>query len=167
MRIQRITTVALVACIALGLQPAWAQWVVNDPSTTARNTVTAVLKSSLLQTLNLERDRLRRMARTPERIHESRQIRADRDPPRWRTHAGSEDFLFSRLPRGADFRGPTGYGLSRVSRRVADPRDALSQLSPDARRALLGALATLDAADATAIAGTTSDGTASVQRPQT
>ena len=37
----------LVVGIAVGLQPAWAQWVVNDPTTTARNAVTAVLKSSL------------------------------------------------------------------------------------------------------------------------
>jgi hypothetical protein len=153
MRIQRITTVALVACIALGLQPAWAQWVVNDPSTTARNTVTAVLKISLLQTLNLERERLRRMARRLSEFTNLGKFAAP-DPPRWRTH-GSEDFLFSEAYNEAlSFGDPQGRAYLAVSRPVADPRDALSQLSPNARRALLAQLATLDAADATAIAGT-------------
>ena len=52
MRTQRIAVVLVVIGVGVGLQPAWAQWVVNDPTTTARNAVTAVLKSSLLQTLN-------------------------------------------------------------------------------------------------------------------
>jgi hypothetical protein len=60
MRVPRVIVVVLIAGVALGLQPAWAQLVVHDPTTTARNAVTAGLKSSLVQTLTRERDRLRR-----------------------------------------------------------------------------------------------------------
>ena len=104
MRMQTNPTVdALVACIALGLQPASAQWVVNDPSTTARNTVTAVLKSSLLQTLNLERERLRRMAADSARSRISASTR--HEIPRWRTHDwDTEDFLYAAgYTRGLKF----------------------------------------------------------------
>jgi hypothetical protein len=152
MRIQQITIVVLVASLALGFQPAWAQWVVNDPSTTARNTVTAVLKRTLLSTLNLERERLRLMA---QRLSEYTSLDkfATPDPPRWRTH-GSEDFLFSQAYNDAlIFGDPQGAAYLAVSQPVADPREVLRRLSPEARGALLAQLATLDAADATAIAG--------------
>ena len=49
--------ILVIATAGVGLQPAWAQWVVTDPTTTARNAVTAVLKDRLLQTLTLERER--------------------------------------------------------------------------------------------------------------
>src|SRR5437867_2282455 len=93
----RRTSIFVLVVIALaggGLRSIHAQLVVTDPTTTAKNAVTAVLKSQLLQTLRLERDRLRRMAR---RLSEYTNLDkfAPPDPPRWRTH-GSEDFLFSQ-----------------------------------------------------------------------
>ena len=62
MNCRRVVIALVIATAGVGLQPAWAQWVVTDPTTTARNTVTAVLKDRLLQTLTLQQERLRRMA---------------------------------------------------------------------------------------------------------
>jgi hypothetical protein len=76
------------------------------------------------------------------------------DPPRWRTH-GSADFLFSQAYNEALIFGDSqGSAYLAVSRAVTDARDLLNRLSPEARRAVLAQLATLDAAAATAIAGT-------------
>jgi hypothetical protein len=161
MRIQRITVVALLACITLGLQPAWAQWVVNDPSTTARNTVTAVLKRSLLQTLNLERERLRRMSARLSALTSLRRYAID-EIPRWRTHAWDTE----TFPYAAGYHAALNYGDSsgneyfRVARnrQSADPA-LLAQLPPGARDTVTRALATLDAADSMLVAGTHQTGT--------
>jgi hypothetical protein len=126
--------------------------VVTDPTTTARNAITAVLKIQQLQTLRLERDRLRRMAR---RLSEYTNLDkfALPDPPRWRTHGG--DFLFSQAYNEALIFGDSqGSAYLAVSRAVTDARDLLNRLTPEARQAVLAQLATLDAAAATAIAGT-------------
>lgn len=148
-----ILVLVLVAIVGGGFRSVHAQLVVTDPTTTAKNAVTAVLKSQLVLTLRLERDRLRRMAR---RLSEYTNLNkfALPDPPRWRTH-GSEDFLFSQAYNEALIFGDAqGQAYLAVSRALADPRDVLNRLSPSARRAVLAQLATLDAADATVIAGT-------------
>jgi hypothetical protein len=58
-----ISALVVIFSLATGLRSVHAQIVVHDPTTTAKNAVTAVLKNRVLQTLRLERDRLRRMAR--------------------------------------------------------------------------------------------------------
>ncbi|MGH9200775.1 MAG: hypothetical protein ACRD2A_06025, partial [Vicinamibacterales bacterium] len=153
MRRSSIFVLVVIALVGGGLRSVHAQLVVTDPTTTAKNAVTAVLKSQLLQTLRLERDRLRRMARRLSEYTNLNKFAAP-DPPRWRTH-GSEDFLFSQAYNEALIFGDAqGQAYLAVSRALADPRNALNRLSPSARRAVLAQLATLDAADATAIAGT-------------
>jgi hypothetical protein len=149
------TTRILVAvgAVLLAVHPASAQLVVNDPTTTARNAVTAVLKSQLLQTLRLERDRLRQMSRRLSRYTSLDKYRLD-DPPRWRTHGG--DFLFGQPYNDAlIFGDATGAAYLSLSRGMADAGRLLDRLGPDARRAVIAQLAaTIDAAAASAIAGT-------------
>lgn len=148
-----ILLLGAITIVSVASQSANAQLVVHDPTTTARNAVTAVLKSQLLQTLRLERDRLRQMAR---RLSEYTNLDkfALPDPPRWRTH-GSEDFLFSQAYNEAlIFGDPQGVAYLAVSRAVNEARGLLDRLSPEGGQAVLAQLATLDAAAATAIAGT-------------
>jgi hypothetical protein len=142
----------VIGTVFLALRPASAQIVVNDPTTTARNAVTAVLKNQLLQTLRLERDRLREMSRRLSRYTSLDKYRLD-DPPRWRTHGG--DFLFSQAYNDALIFGDSnGAAYLSLSRALADVGNLLDRLGPDARKAVIAQLATIDAAAASAIAAT-------------
>lgn len=90
---RRVVIALVIATAGVGLQPAWAQWVVTDPTTTARNTVTAVLKDRLLQTLTLQQERLRRMAARLSALTSLAKYAVD-EVPRWRTH-DFEGFLYA------------------------------------------------------------------------
>lgn len=156
MRIHRVVVVVLVICIVSGLQPAWAQWVITDPSTTARNTITAVLKRSLLQTLTLQRERLQRMSARLSALTSLRKYVLD-EVPRWRTHAWDTD----TFPYAAGYHAALTYGdrsgnaYLRVARhRLAVDAPLLAQLAPGARETMTRELATLDAADSMLIAAT-------------
>jgi len=156
MRTRQIVIGLLVVGVGIGFQPAWAQFVVNDPTTTARNAVTAVLKSSLLQTLTRERDRLNRMAARLSALTSLRRYAVD-EVPRWRTHAWDTE----TFPYAAGYHAALNYGDSgggeyfRVarSRRTADAA-LLADLPPRARDAVTSALATIDAADSMLVAST-------------
>jgi hypothetical protein len=149
----RITAIlVLVGMVLLAVRPASAQLVVNDPTTTARNAVTAVLKSQLLQTLRLERDRLREMSRRLSRYTNLDKYRLE-DPPRWRTHGG--DFLYTQPYNDAlIFGDPAGDAFLALSRAIDNVGTLLDRLGPEAQRAVIAQLATIDAAAASAIAGT-------------
>jgi hypothetical protein len=147
-----IRVLVVIGLVALASESASAQLVVNDPTTTARNAVTAVLKSQSLQTLRLERDRLRQMSRRLSRYTSLDRYRLE-EPPRWRTHGG--DFLFSQAYNDAlIFGDSTGAAYLSLSRAVDNAGTLLDRLRPDARRAVIAQLATIDAAAASAIAGT-------------
>ena len=149
---RRTLTLIVVGAVFLEVQPASAQLVVNDPTTTARNAVTAVLKSQVLQTLRRERDRLREMSRRLSRYTSLDKYRLE-DPPRWRTHGG--DFLFTQPYNDAlIFGDPTGAAYLSLSRALDNAGNLLDRLGPEARRAVLAQLATIDAAAASAITGT-------------
>ena len=149
---RRTVIVTLVAAFSVGFSSAWA-FVVTDPATTARNAVTAVLKSRLLDTLTEHHRRLRRMARRLS-VHTNLDKYALPDPPRWRTH-GSDDFLFTGAFNDALIFGDReGTAYITVTRRLADAQDVIERLGPAARAAFLAQLATVNAADATAIAAT-------------
>ena len=155
MRTRHIVVILLVV-VGIAFQPAWAQWVVHDPITTARNAVTAVLKSSLIQALTRERDRLNRMAARLSALTSLRRYAAD-EVPRWRTHAwDTATFPYAAGYHAAlnygDASGRAYFGVAR-SRRAADGA-LLSQLPPRARDAVTSALATLDAADSMLVAST-------------
>ena len=144
--------IVVVGVVLLPVQPASAQLVVNDPTTTARNAVTAVLKSQLLQTLRRERDRLREMSRRLSQYTSLETYRLE-DPPPWRTHGG--DYLFSQPYNDAlIFGDSTGTAYLSLSRAVDNAGTLLDRLGPDAQKAVIAQLATIDAAAASAIAGT-------------
>lgn len=155
MSTRHISILAVAAFIVVGFQPAWAQWVITDPATTARNTVTAILKESLLQTLNLERDRLQKMSKRLSALTSLRKYVLD-EVPRWRTHAWDTD----TFPYAADYMAALTYGDSAgrgyfgVARNRLPVDTLLAQLPASARDSVSRALATLDAADSMLVAAT-------------
>ena len=115
-----------------------------------------MLKSSLLETLTRERDRLNRMAARLSALTSLRRYAVD-EVPRWRTHAwDTETFPYAAGYHAAlNYGDATGTEYFRVAR-IRQSVDAafLAQLPPRAREAVTSALATLDAADSVLVAGT-------------
>src|SRR5690606_15209789 len=72
--------------------PGAAQIPVTDPSVTARNAVSAIIKEFILTTQREQREQISRMARRLSAFTDLRKYAVE-DPPRWRTHGG--DFLFA------------------------------------------------------------------------
>jgi hypothetical protein len=145
-----ITRLSLTATLVLLITSgtSWAQFVVTDPVTTARNAIIAQLHVDVLAKMVQQRDRLVRMARRLSEL-----VRLDRyrsiDVPLWRIH-DAETRLFAN-----DFHSALNYGdaAGRAYVSVARARLGLPDLVPDgpARRAIEAALATLDAADSTVL----------------
>src|SRR2546425_29999 len=154
MRHRRIVMTCVVVLVTLGLSSAWA-FVVTDPATTARNAVTAVLKSQIVDTIIQQHDRLRRMAQRLS-AHTSLEKYTAPEPPRWHRHASDPDtFPYGHGYLGAlTYGDPTGAQFAYVSRSRMPVDDTVSRLSPDARDSIERALATLDLADSAIIAGT-------------
>lgn len=131
---------------------ASAQFVVYDAATTARNRVTAIVKEYLYQTQLQQRLKIGEMARRLSALTNLRKFSLD-DVPRWRTHGG--DFFYAQPYNDAlIFGDPSGAAFVDLSQPLlADPR-LLDRLDPAARRRLEARLATVNLADAAAIAGT-------------
>jgi hypothetical protein len=149
-RIRSITILSLIALV-VGLGPAWAQLVVTDRATTARNAVTAVLKNRIVETLTSQRDRLERMA---ERL--SAQTPLDRyatpGPPDWKGDP-SEDLLYANGYQRALASGDSTGAEYEAIARTRQPAN-VNALSIAARQGLGPALATLDLADSAIVTGT-------------
>ena len=156
----RTLLVGLLAVVTLGA--ATGCLVVSDPWTTARNAVTAGLKEQLLSVLTEERRQIRRMARRLSALTDLAKY-ALTDAPRWRHHPfQGEQFLYAE-PFNAALNGgdPTGRGYTAVSRERQTPGAELTALqvsAPEAYAAIVSALATMDLADSTLIAGTDQTG---------
>jgi hypothetical protein len=149
---RRAPAIVVFVVVVTSLSSAWA-FVVTDPSTTARNAVTAVLKNQMVQRLLEQHERLRRMARRLSAYTNLHKY-ALPDPPRWRTHGG-EVFLYSHAYNDALIFGDAdGTAYLGISRSLVTAEDAMRRLSPSARHELMTQLATLNLADATVIAGT-------------
>ena len=153
-----LVTACVVVLVTLGLSSAWA-FVVTDPATTAKNAVTAVLKSHIVDTIVQQHDRLGRMAQRLS-AHTTLNKYAVQGPPRWPTHASDpETFPHAHGYLGAlTYGDPTGAQFAYASRSRLPIEDTLSRLSPAARDNLERALATLDLADSTIITGTHQSG---------
>lgn len=140
----------VVVLLLLVAQPLGAQLVVNDPANTARNAISAVVKEYLLNTQREQRAQIDRMAKRLSAFADLRRF-AVPDTPRWRTHGG--DFLYANGFNDAlIFGDAAGAAYLAVSHPVVSARDLLSRLNPVARQVIATRLATLDAADAVAIA---------------
>jgi len=152
MRRVLLTFVLVALCAPL----ASAQLVVTDPAVTFRNSVTAALKEYLLNVQQEQHRKLRRMARRLS-MHTNLDKFALPDPPRWRTHGG--DFLYSQAYNDAlIFGDPNGAAFLELSQPLAGVQGLLNRLDPAARRVLAARLATVNLADATAIAATNDTG---------
>ena len=134
-------------CTAGQLTSAWG-FVVTDAATTARNAITAALKSRILDTVASEYDRLQRMA---ARLSAQTDLAkyATVNAPAWRMPDGDPDGLVRALQSG----DPSGAAYARATRPRESVDGVFDGLSPAARDALERELATLDIADSTIIAG--------------
>lgn len=156
----RTVTAILVAVFSVGLSSAWA-FVVTDPATTARNAMTAVLESQIVDTLTEQSRRLRRMARRLSVLTNLDKY-AVPDVPRWRVYRYQDVNLYANPYNEAlNYGDPEGAAYSDVARaRSALERELLelTELAPAAAAAIAAQLATLDLADSTIIVGTDQNG---------
>jgi hypothetical protein len=149
-----------VGVLTLGLGSAWA-FVVTDPATTARNAVTAVLKSQIVDTLTEQGRRLRRMAR---RLSVSTNLDkyAVPDTPRWRVYRFQNVNLYANpYAEALNYGDREGTAYAEVARARSFPGSefaALAEYAPAAAAAIAAQLATLDLADSTIITGTDQNG---------
>lgn len=152
----RTVTAFLIVLFSLGLTSAWA-FVVTDPATTARNAVTAVLKSQLVDTLTEQSRRFRRMARRLSAFTTlDRFVVVEPENPRWRAYRYQDLNLYANPYVDALNHGdPEGAAYAEVSRIRSVPGSELAAAgSPAAIAAIVAQLATLDLADSTIMTGT-------------
>ena len=143
---------ALVVAVLLIAQPLAAQIAVHDPANTARNAISAVVKEYLLNTQREQHAQLRRMAQRLSLFTNLGKYSL-LDPPRWRTHGG--DFLYANgYNEALIFGDPAGAAYLAVSHPLVNAQGLLGRLSPTARLAITRQLATVNLADAVAIAAT-------------
>lgn len=149
---------AAVVALALAV-PASAQLIVNDPSVTYRNSVTATLKELLVRLQQEQRRQFRRMAQRLSMFTSLERYRLP-DVPRWRIHDfSSGSVLFANEYHAAlNYGDRLGVGFLSVSQPVDSATSAIARLPLSSRRALLSQLATLDLTDAAVIAGTHDSG---------
>lgn len=153
MKYRRIV-VCLLVLSGVGLGSAWAQIAVTDPATTGRNAIIAVLRNQILEAVRMQQERLHSMAR---RLSATTNLTkyATPDRPETPAYGGTPTLVYGDSYREALAHGdPSGSAYTYVSRTRQHPDDLLARLSPGARDTIGRALATLDAADSTIIAGT-------------
>jgi hypothetical protein len=142
--------------------PASAQTpvVVTDPAITIRNLLTAILEETIRATEQSQNEQLARMAQRLSAVTSLAKYRLP-GAPEWRIHDfESPDLLqISRAYHAAlNYGDTTGVAYVRATNPLVDAQNLVGRLAPGAQRALLARLATLDAADAVAIAGTNDAG---------
>ncbi len=160
MRARIIVLTIVLSGMSLSVATAFVV-VVTDPLTTAKNAAIAVLKEQIMDVLTDQATSLRRMAKRLSLLTDLKKY-AVPDAPRWRTRriddplAATEAYM-SALNAG-DHRG---LGYEAVTNTRVTPGTELSGLvdtAPAGHSAIRSALATLDLADATIIAGTNQTG---------
>ncbi len=143
--------------IVLASLPAAAQIAVHDRAVTLRNSITAGLKELLLEVQDEQHRKLRRMANRLS-AHTNLDKYAVADVPRWRTH-DFETYLYANDYHAAlNYGDATGASYASVTQPVMGAGPLLSARAAAARDALRARLATVEAADAAAIAATHSSG---------
>lgn len=133
-----------------------AQLVVYDPAVTLQNALTAALKESQLNVQRAQHEQIRRMARRLSAFASLTRYRLA-DVPRWRTHdfENADVFLFARDYHAAlNYGDVSGGAFQSVSHPLASAISAIAGLGPEARRALVAGLATIELSDAAAISAT-------------
>jgi hypothetical protein len=141
-----------IVALALTARPAAAQWTVHDPSNTGRNSLTAIFEQYLVETERAQHAKLLAMARRLSAVANlQRYVLVD--VPRWRTHGGDSFLYANGINDALIFGDPPGAAYLAISHPVLQARALLGGLSPTAQREMAARLATLELADAVAIAG--------------
>lgn len=152
----RQTCAAAVVLLALVGAPAvaTAQLAVHDPAVTLRNQLTAVLQEQILIVQRAQVSQLRRMAQRLS-AHTALSKYAVAGAPLWRIH-DFESADISPLARAVhaalNYGDPTGGAYAAAAAPLVAPEALLAARSAIARRPLASALATVEAADAAAVA---------------
>lgn len=150
-----------VGVLVIGLGAARAQLAVTDPATTIKNVITAALKNQIVDTLTEQARRIRRMARRLS-VFSSLAPYAVPEPTRWRSYRYQDVNLYANPYNEAlNFGDPQGVaylGVARGRSAVGPELAELAESAPAAEAAVATALATLDLADSTMIAGTDQNG---------
>ena len=152
--------VVLAAVIVLGVAvPSHAQLIVNDPTVTYRNSITATLKEMLVRLQQQQHSELRRMAQRLSMFTSLQKYRLA-DVPMWRIHDfwGGNVLFANEYHAALNYGDRLGAGFLAVSHPVDSATSAIARLPAATRRALLSRLATLDITDAAVIAGTHDSG---------
>lgn len=148
-------SVLVLAFIFVGSLVGHAQVAVFDSAVTFRNSVTAALKEYLVTVQREQHSQLRRMAQRLSLFTNLGKYTVP-DAPRWRTHAWerNEPFLFAPAYLAAlTYGDASGAAYGAIRQPVVDATD-IGRLTSRARRTLSANLATIDLADAAAIAAT-------------
>jgi hypothetical protein len=160
-RRRQLLAFVTLAVLGVGLSVARAQVVVTDPATTIKNIITAGLKSQIVDTLTEQANRFRRMARRLSLLS-SLDKYAVPDPTRWRSYRYQDVNLYANPYDDAldfgDARGLAYESVARARAAVGPELADLARRAPAAAAAIRAALATLDVADSTMIAGTDQNG---------
>ncbi len=155
-----IGVLAVVAVVVSGLRPASAL-VVTDPATTAKNIITAALKSQMVETLTEQAGRFRRMARRLSAFADLGRYLVP-DAPRWRSYRYQDVTPYATAYEDAlNLGDPDGAAYTDISRIRSAADTELATLrgkSPAAADALAAQLATLDLADSIMMLGTDENG---------
>jgi hypothetical protein len=159
-RVRLVGTITLLMLLGVALRPVSAI-VVTDPSTTAKNIITAVLKSQMVDTLTEQARRIRRMARRLSVFADLGRYLVP-DTPRWRAYRYQDVSLYATSYEDAlNLGDPDGTAYLEIARTRVSAERELSMLraaSPSAAEALRAQLATLDLADSTMMLGTDQNG---------
>jgi len=150
-----IATVSLTVLVLVTNQtPALGQLTVLDRAVTARNAATAVVKESILRIQREQHSQLRRMAQRLSMFTDLAKYSLP-GAPRWRIH-DFENPELQALSRGLhaalNYGDAAGAAYLAVSHPIQTAAPLVARLGPAARRLALSRLATLEAADASAIA---------------
>jgi len=134
-----------------------AQIGVHDAAVTLRNSITAAVKELMVRTQIDQHGTLRRMARRLS-AHTNLDKYAVQDVPRWRTHDFETYFYANNYHAALNYGDALGAAYQGVTQQMLSAGDVMRRLSAPAQRALVARLATVEAADATAIAATHNSG---------
>ena len=151
------------ALVVIGCMATEAQIVVYDPAVVARNGVTATLNEYLANLQRIQRQQLRRMARRLS-VFTNLDKYAVPDIPQWRIHvffdAPEEPVLFARDYHAAlNYGDASGNAYLGVTVPLIDATAVFDEgVSVTALRDFGARLATINVADATAIAATNDAG---------
>src|SRR5947207_2166498 len=155
-RAQHLAAILVTALLVGSTGTVSAQLVVYDAATTARNTVTATLNQYLFETERLQHLKILDMARRLSALTNLRKYVLE-EVPRWRTHGG--DYFYAQPYNNALIFGDlAGNAFSELSQRLLADPTLLNRLGPATRRLVEARLATVNLADAAAIAATNGTG---------